>query len=221
MIGRRLVATALAFSLAGISLPARVAPLGVLMQAADAYMSSNTRATAGATLYDGDRLSTQSAGVLRLRSGASMLYLGGSSSVTLHQAEKGIQADLTSGSAVFSSAQRNALRVQADGAQLRAATDAPTIAQISILGPKELAISAKRGSLEFAYHDEGEVIPEGASYRVILDPPEGVPAFPYGQDQPRNPKRRRKGFVFILIGGGAAIMAWLIHEAVESPFKPE
>jgi hypothetical protein len=37
---------------------------------------------------------------------------------------------------------------------------------------RELRIYAQRGALELSYHDETKGIPEGAAYRVLLDPSE-------------------------------------------------
>jgi hypothetical protein len=220
MIGRRLVATALAFSVAGIPMPARVTALAVLTQADHAHVSGSP-ASAGTTIYDGDLLSTDNSGVLRLHTKSAMLYLAGQSNIVLHNAEKGVQAQLAGGTAVFSSVHAAAIEIHADEARIRPVADVPTIAQISIIGPKELSISARRGSLEFSYHDDSEVIPEGASYRVVLDPPNDQGPYAPGKDQPvKKPSRRRKAFMFILIGGGAALGGWLIHELIESPDEP-
>jgi hypothetical protein len=75
--------------------------------------------------------------------------------------------------------------------------------------------------LEFSYRGETEAIAEGTAYRVILDPPEGDT----GKKQPVKPRRRRKAFLLIAIGGGAAGAAVSIHGmrhdvGVESPDRP-
>jgi hypothetical protein len=186
-------------------------------------------ASAGATIYDGDHLSTDAGGALRLRSIAFLIYLPGQSGITLHSAEKGALAELTGGTLVFSTAQAAAMEIRVLDASLRAASDAPTVAQISLAGPKELLVSARRGALEFSYRGESDRVPEGASYRILLDPqdpqdrpdakPDSDPS-PWPKQQAKNPGRRRRAFEFIIIGTTAVITAWAIHEVVESPDKP-
>ena len=67
----------LVFLLAGIPLPARPAdarnllPLGVLMQASGAHFKA-AKASAGATVYDGDGLSTEAEGALQFRGSAAL-----------------------------------------------------------------------------------------------------------------------------------------------------
>src|SRR6266513_1708164 len=83
------LATILVFLLAGIPLPARPAgtpnllPLGVVTQASGAHFRA-AKVSAGATIYDGDGLSTEAEGALQFRGSAAMYYLPGSSGVTLH-----------------------------------------------------------------------------------------------------------------------------------------
>lgn len=209
-MARQLTATALAFSLTGIHAPRRMDPLGVITEANRAYLRNRPVST-GTTLYDGDRLSTEPQGVLRLRSRAATFYLGGESQATLRgesDDEKGTQLELAAGSLVFSSPQAAAAEILADEAIIRPAADAPTIGQITAVASKILHLYARRGSLKFSYRDESEVIAEGESYRVVLDPPDDDTAAKPDSDHPRRtPSRRRKGFLFFLIGAGAAAAA--------------
>lgn len=224
---RRGLATALACLLAGIPLPGATAPLGIVTQSLKGHLST-ADASAGATIYDGDRLLTDVGGVLRLRIGASLLYLPGQSDITLHTAPTGALADLTGGSLVFSSALASAMEIRAREARIRAAGDVPTIAQISVVGPKELRVTARRGALELTYRDETERIPEGASYRVLLDPsPADIPPAMNGRGpgswpaKPPNPAAKTSRAFFFIVGGGTAwATAWALHEAWESPDRP-
>jgi hypothetical protein len=220
-MSRRIMASLLALLMAGVSLPAHIAPLGVVTEASDAHLSA-AAASAGATVYEGDRLSTGSGGALRLRSGAALLYLPGQSGVTLHSAAAGTQANLTAGTLVFSAAKAAAMEIDADEARIRPAKDEPTVAQVTMVGPKELRVFARRGSLAFSYRNETEMIPEGASYRVILDPPDT--AEPAAQRRPvsgpRKPGKYNKAFFFVIFGAVGATTVWAAHEAWESPDKP-
>src|SRR6267143_6305462 len=150
---RRALATTLVFLLAGIPLPAKPAgapnllPLGTVTQASRAHFNA-AGVTAGATIYDGDGLSTEAEGALQFRGSAALLYLPGSSGVTLHGLPMGTQAQLQTGTVVFSTAKAVVMEILADGAFIRPLADGPTIAQVTIVGPKELRIRARRGALQ-------------------------------------------------------------------------
>jgi len=170
---RRILAMTLAFFLVGIPLPARPAgipALGVVTQASAAHFNT-ARVSAGATVYDGDRISTESEGLLQFRGAGSLLYLPGRSGVTLHRLPNGTQAHLSTGGLVFSSARASAMEILGNDAFIRLGADIPTVAQVSLIGPKELQITAWRGAPEFSYQNETEKIAEGTSCRIFLDSP--------------------------------------------------
>ena len=220
----RTLAAMLVFLLAGIPLPGRPAgganqlPLGVVTQASGAHFNA-ARVSAGATIYEGDGLSTEADGALQFRSPAALLYLPGSSGVTLHGLPNGKRAELQLGTVVFSTAKSAAMEILADEAVIRPAADGPTVAQITLIGPKELQISARRGALEFLYAGETEKLSEGVSYRVLLDQPDS-PATPQPQQAPVKAGREGKKFkiiVIVLIGWATE---WALHEVFESPDRP-
>ena len=201
---------------------------------ADGAYLGGRHVSTGTTVYDGDRLATEPDGLLRLRSGAAMFYLPGDSQVTLRNEpseEKGTLMDLTAGTLVFSTAQAAATEIRASKASIRPAADMPTVGQITAVAPKLLYVYARRNSLRFSYHDESEIIAEGESYRVVLDPTEDDTAAKPDSERPeRKPRRRRRGFLFFLIAAGAAAAAaggaaarstaHPIVEHSESPFQP-
>jgi hypothetical protein len=226
-LGRRSLAVVLVCLLVGIPLPGATPPLGIVTQSTKGHLST-ADASAGATIYDGDQLSTDAGGVLRLRTGSSSMYLAGQTSLTLHRAAAGALADLAGGSLVFSSAQTSAMEVHARDARIRAADNVPTIAQISVVGPKELRVTARRGALEVTYREETERIPEGASYRVLLDPsPVDLPPAASGRGPgswPQIPPKPagKRSLVLERIGAIAAgvVTYWLVNESLESPDQP-
>jgi len=120
------------------------------------------------------------------------------------------------------------MEIRAREARIRAAGNVPTIAQISVVGPKELRVTARRGALELTYRDETERIPEGASYRVLLNPsPDDIPPAINGRGpgswpaKPPHPSGKTgKGFFLIVAGGTGLATAWALHEAWESPDSP-
>jgi len=220
-MGRRILAMTLAFFLTGIGLPARpagMAPLGVVTQASGAHYNA-ARVSTGATVYDGDRLSTESQGLLQFRAAGALLYLPGLSGVTLHGLPNGTQALLSTGSLVFSTSKAAAMEVLADEAFLRPTADGPTVAQITVVGPKELQITVRRGALELSYRNEAEKIAEGTSCRVLLDTPEAA-ARPFPQRGPVKAAHENRKFRIVVIGLIAWTTEWAVHEVLESPDRP-
>jgi hypothetical protein len=131
--------------------------------------------------------------------------------------------DLASGTLIFSTTPTASLAVLADGAVLRPASGPLTIATIKIIGGRELHVFAQRGSLEFSYRCETEVVEEGKSYGVLLDPTDKEIAYAASLDPDQDrkkPPKRRPVFLFIMIGAvvGAGIPI-LVH-ALESPDSP-
>jgi hypothetical protein len=83
-MGRRFLATALACLLAGIPLPGQTTALGVLLQSTGGHIGT-ALASAGATIYDGDRLSTEAMGALSLRAGTVQLSLSENANLVMHR----------------------------------------------------------------------------------------------------------------------------------------
>jgi hypothetical protein len=223
---RRIFATLLVFTLPLGRLPVRAAgvtPLGVVTQASGAALD-RASISVGATVYDGDSFSTASGGLLRVRVGAAQFYLPGQSAIKLHAAPGGATASLTSGGIVFSSARAVAMDIDFSQAHIRPVGDQPTVAQISALSPRELEVRAQQGALQFSYEGETNVIPEGTSCRILLDPTDeeasgGASAFP-DQGGPKHGRKRRRAFIIFWSGVGGIILPFLTLKAVESPDKP-
>jgi len=218
---RRILAMTLAFLLTGISLPAQpsgTSVLGVVTRATAAHFDAS-KVSVGATVYDGDRLSTESEGLLQFRGAGALLYLPGLSGVTLHGLANGTQAQLRTGSLVFSTSNAAAMEILADEAFIRPAGDGPTVAQVTILGPKELQITARRGALNFSYRNETEKIAEGTACRILLDSPEAAPR-PFPPQGPLKAGHESRSFKIVVIVAAAWITEWAVHEALESPDRP-
>lgn len=205
---------------------ASVAVVGVVTQASLASVAS-ARVSTGATVYDGDSLATAAGGLARVRARAAQFYLAGQSSVRMRSALAGTLVQLTAGTLVFSSANAAAMDVEVARAHIRPASNDLTVAQVSIAGAKSIDIRAKRGSLEFSYEGESKVIPEGVSYRIILDPLDrevteaGPPtAFPDNQQPKPGAYDKRRRFIYLLIGVGSVATFFAVDEALESPDKP-
>ena len=209
--------------LAAGPLPAKIAPLGMVTHAERAHVGEAT-ASAGSTIYDGDRLSTEAGGELRTSSAALTLQLNAQTILTVrHPAspEGNTTAELASGTLVFSAAPTGNIVVVANDALIRPAATAPAVAHIRVVNRKEVRIYAQRGALEFSYHGESEVIPEGAAYRILLDPSEReVAVAPEAEQARKKTAKWHHRFLFLVIGiaGGVAIPVLMHH--VESPDRP-
>ncbi|HET8921597.1 MAG TPA: hypothetical protein VFN26_01225 [Candidatus Acidoferrum sp.] len=215
---RRSLVLEMAFLLAGTPVPARPAVLGVVAHAYRAHLNAGT-VSAGATVYSGDNFLTEAEGQLRLQVGTASIDLAGESAVIVRggvDAAQNTEAELIKGTLIFAALRVAAIEIGADEAHIRAA-EAPAIGQVRVIGPKELHIYARRGRLQFSYRGETEMIAEGQSYRVILDPPEDDLK---NEPSVNPPGRRPKKFLFLVIGAAAAGIAYEIHEEVESPDRP-
>ncbi len=225
LLYRKFVAIVAASLLAAGPSRPKAIPLGTVTQAEQAHLGA-TEASVGSTIYDGDRLSTDSGGVLRASGIALTLQLDSNSSVTLRGApvpEGDIQAELGSGTVIFSSGQASNIAVLADGALIRPAAHAFTVAHIRVTSPKELRIYAQRGALDFSYHGQSAVILEGTAYRVLLDPSEREIDAAAESGRGRNPPAKgHVKFLLLTIGiaaGGAIAMMRHRHH-MESPDRP-
>jgi hypothetical protein len=220
----RIVATLLSFSL--LITPVWAAPsssLGTVVYADRAHVGA-AQASVGATVFTGDRLSTEKTGSVQVRAGAARLLLSSASSATFTQDDANPAATLTIGSATFSTANSKAFALHVGSAIIRPNTDQPTIGQVTVLTPKELIVKSTRGSLSIAVEDDVRVIPEGVGYRVVLDPnapdpqgPRGAGTKGYGGPPIKAAKSK---FVWYAIAITALATAWAVHEALESPDRP-
>jgi len=199
--------------------------LGTVVYAEGAHMGA-AAASVGATVFGGDRLSTEQSGSIQVRAGAARFLLSGASSATFLKDEATPAATLTRGSATFSTANSKAFALRVASAVIRPATDQPTIGSVTVLGPKELVVRSTRGSLSVAVEDDVRVVAEGAAYRIVLEPsdtpaaaqgPRGAGGRSYGGPPI---KAARSKFIWYAIGITTVLTVWALHEALESPDRP-
>jgi hypothetical protein len=222
---RSLLSLQMVFLLAGTPSPGRPAALAVVVEAYRAHLGGSA-VSPGATVYDGDHFSTEEGGALRLRCKVALLDLAGKSAVLVRRVGNETQdaeteAELVLGTLVFSTERASDLEIEAREAHIRPAGNGRTVAQVSVIGPKELHIYARRGAVLFSYRDESKTITEGESYEVILDPPED--GSEKRQTKP-NARRTPKAFLMVAAGAGAGAAAVILwrheHKDMESPDRP-
>ena len=181
-------------------------------------------ASAGSTIFDGDQLSTEAGGSLRITGPSLRLQLDAQSILTLRRpadAEDGMEADLASGTLVFSAARNGGIKVVANEASIQPADNAATVAHIRVVNPKELRIYAQRGALEFSYHGESELIAEGATYRVLLDPSEKeLAAFSDSEEAKKKIVKPHIKFLLLAIAIAAGVAIPVLMSHFESPDSP-
>jgi hypothetical protein len=191
---------------------------------ADRARVGSASATVGSTVLSGDTLNTDKFGSLQVRAGAARLLLSSASQVTWANEEGGASATLKNGTAIFSTANAKAFSLHAGTALIRPNSDAATVGSVTILSPKELAVSCSHGALAISVEDDTKIVAEGTAYRVVLDPDDAQaqdtnnPPPVFGQKTPRRSGRDRfLMFVLIFAGIGTAIG---IYFALESPDRP-
>jgi hypothetical protein len=220
---KNLVAVLASFALLTTPLYATTAStLGTIVYVDRAHVGT-ADASVGATVFSGDRLTTEKTGSVQVRAGAARLLLASGSSATLDQDDVSPFATLTFGSATFSTANSKAFAVRVSSAVIRPNTELPTIAQVTVLNAKELVIKATRGSLTVAVADDVRMIPEGTGYRIVLeanpDPqgPRGAGTKGYGGPPIKAAKSK---FMWYAIGVTAVVTYFVLSEALESPDRP-
>jgi hypothetical protein len=202
--------------------------LGTVVSAERAHVGTGA-ASAGATVFAGDRLDTEQLGSLQIRAGAARLLLKGSSRIVWGAEEGGPSATLTRGTAAFSTANARAFVLHAGTAVFRPQGNEPTVANVTLLNPKELIVRCSRGALLIGVDDDVRVIPEGTAYRVVLDSEAAAaaaavpaPAAPapasWGQNQPI--KAGKSKFIWYAIAFAGVVTWFAVSEALESPDRP-
>jgi hypothetical protein len=199
-------------------------PLGLVIQAREALLD-NSNLAVGTTVYPGDTVQTDEGGTLRLKFGATQVYLLSSSAATFSERESIIRATVGRGTVGFSADASSEVEIAVPQGILRAANGQAAYGQVSIIGPQDVVITSYRGSLVLDNEGELHTIPAGKSYRVTMDlEPAAQPAPPAhrGDDAGVVPTKRRKLYFELLVLGAVAIGTGVIwYEVTQSPSLPK
>lgn len=163
---RRILAMTLAFLLTGISLPGQTASLGVITQSSGGHLNSGV-ASAGTTIFESDRLSTEPGGSLTLSYGSVQLTLAEDSAVLINRDGSTLTAMLQRGTVAFKVEGSSALRINAVDVRVRPQSNLPTAGQVTLEDCDEV-VTSRLQSLEVTAAKETKIIEEGKSYRVLL-----------------------------------------------------
>ena len=165
MLGRCLVvALATACLLSGGALRAQTSQSGVVLQTLNARLNSNDAAT-GTTVYDGDRIETESKGVMSLRFGQVQLTLAENSSLSMNHENWLVTPVLQRGTVVFRTENGAGPEVRADDVRVRPHNFGVTVGEVT-LDDCNVYVTARTQPLEVRAGRESRILEEGKSFRV-------------------------------------------------------
>lgn len=142
------------------------APLGVVVIGQKAMLGSIPIAN-GTSLFDGDVVSTQDQGTLRISLGAAQVWLGQNSALSLHKTATGIEARLETGMMRFSGAVGAPLEFRVLDALIR--PKQPTAAgQLAIITPNEFQVGSTSGTLSVDVDGDVRTVEESTAYDATL-----------------------------------------------------
>jgi len=198
---------------------AETKPFGVVALADHAHVGA-AAASGGATVYPGDYLDTESGGTLRLTLAKGQVYLLSSSAANLAQKTGVLSASVLRGTVGFSSLTSQQFQLDTPEGVVHAADGLPAFGQVTLTGPKELTVTAFKGTLLLERNDQKLTILAGQSYDVALVPndPNEPSQGPVGVKSAYN---EHLIWRLIVIGVAAGIGYWLWQHLSESPKDPK
>ncbi|HET9400290.1 MAG TPA: hypothetical protein VFO34_05000 [Candidatus Acidoferrales bacterium] len=142
------------------------APLGVIVIGQKAMLGSVPIAD-GTSLFDGDTVSTQDQGSLRISLGAAQVWLGQNSALSLHKTATGVEARLETGMMRFSGAAGAPLEFRVLDALVR--PKQPTAAgQLAVITPTEFQVGSTSGTLTVDVDGDVRTVEESTAYDATL-----------------------------------------------------
>jgi hypothetical protein len=190
------------------------APMGIVTSAQRALVG-HALAVDGTSIYDGDTLSTEATGAVRLQFGDSQMILTGNTVVSLNKTDAGVSATLVSGSVRFASVPGSLLEVRAlKSVVVRSKDNQSAVGQLTVTGPASFQIGSTKGALDVSVNGVDHVVEASTAYNVNLDGDNGG-------DQNKSPRAAgTSGGIWLavaVIAAGTAVAIWL---AFRSPSRP-
>jgi len=172
-LGKRVLAWGVAFTLAAAPALAASKPLGMVLRAEKARVTSAPAQT-GTNVYIGDSASTEKNGALLLQLGNAQVQMGSESQARFDSSEGRVTASLTQGTLSFSVEGEEAMLVYAAGAWIRAQGTGRTSGEITVVSAKEILVTSRGGALEVIGDNETTLVPQNQTARVSLEPQRNV-----------------------------------------------
>jgi hypothetical protein len=154
-------------------------PLGMVIQAEGLAHLGAAKAAIGSTVYTGDNLFTETGGTMRLRVGASQVYLLSDSGASLSQSPKMVHIVVAHGTVGFSSPANEPVGLDTPLGFVHPVDGHAAFGQVTLVSSIEMVVTAYRGDLIVEENGNLHTIPEGKSYRVTKDleqPPQPSPS---------------------------------------------
>ncbi len=197
--------------------------LGVVSQTNLGHIDS-ANAVMGADIYSCDALDTDQGGELRVRIGASQVYLSSGSAAALEDDGNEIQLVTGSGTVGFSEPASGNISIRTPAGIVRAVGGAAAAGEVTFKGPRELVISAMRGDLTLDNGGELRTIPEGKSADVTFEDSLSQGCHDESaadQQQQQRPYARHKIGFYIIATAAVGVPSYLLWgELTESDSKP-
>jgi len=202
-------------------------PLGSIVLAHSALLG-NMEAVAGADVYPGDVLRTNTDGLLRLKMGENQFYLAQGTTATLSPQGNGLHARVESGTAGFSAVGQQ-VEIETPVATVRPAGNERAFGQVTVTGPNQMVVAAYQGTL--AVEGSDQTINAGQSYQVTLvadnmsPSPQDLEGYGGKQEnnviRPYKPGKKKLLFVLILLGSTAIAGFYVFHQFSVSCSDPD
>lgn len=211
-MNRRVLAVLMSCLFPGAAMPAQNIPAGVIQQTQSARLNQTDAAT-GTTLYDGDRLETQSKGTVNVRSNQVLLTLAEDSLLWMNHDNGVLAPKLDRGTVIFRAETGDGIEIHADDVRVRPHAAGLTVGQVTI-DDCYVVVTARTQSLDVSAGRETRVLEEGKSFRVTR-----LGACGAAQMHAPAPPGQTRFYI-----GAAAIVGavtWFaVSEALESPDRP-
>jgi hypothetical protein len=212
MLIRRIAAVALSGLLSGAALPGQAIPAGVILQTNQARLNS-ADAQSGTTVFDGDRLETQSKGLVNLRSGQVQLALAEESTLWMNHDSQLLAPTLQRGTVTFRAEVGSGVEIRADDVRVRPHNPVLTVGQVT-LEDCYVVVTAITQQLEVTAAKETRILDEGKTYRVARLGACGAAM------QQAAPVAGQSRFYLAAAGIIGGLGIWGVRKALESPDRP-
>ncbi len=193
-------------------------PLGSVIIADHAELDS-AAVVQGTDVYAGDALDTGPGGSLRMKMGASQVYLLSSSAATLVAEPNAAGAKLERGTLGFSTSAPSQLEIKTLVGVLRGADGQPVFGQVSQVDAVTVQVSSFEGTLRVMdLNGHEQTIAEGETYEATLLPDDsGIQGVGAPHHHDINWKRVAKDAAWI---AGAGTVSYLLYRyATESCYR--
>ncbi len=151
---------------------------------------------------------------MRLRLGRTQVFLLADSTATLSDIPGGVAANLTYGTAGFSTSGAEPVEIRTSNGIVRSKGPDGSYGQVMIAGPHELIVTSFHGALDIDVDGQIQTVNDGQSYRVVVDDDPSAPDDRFRRrNQGHEEKRRRHSHSPASTGGVLPDHLWLRRTA--------